>query len=119
MNDYAKVQQALAAGAAPAMLCATCPWDRFCLTPPTMTSDEVRAAIDKASAEDERKAHAAEVAGKTPGMPIGMLLTAVTVSGRDTSSTCCPVFSLRLRTSRGREAVDMVKNAMQAWDDER
>lgn len=113
MNDYKQVQEALKNGVAPEHLCMTCPWDRFCITPPEMTADEVEAKIEKAKADDETRELAARERGEKGGLPVGMLLTALTVSGRDTSSKVCPVLAMTLRTSDGRAVVDLLKAHMQ------
>jgi hypothetical protein len=117
MTDYSAVQKALADGAEPAMLCATCPWDRNCFTPPAMTKAEVDAELAKAMAEDDRQRVAAQAAGRDPGMPERSLLTAIAIGGRDTMGQFCPVFALRLQSSGGRKLADMAKSVMQDWDD--
>lgn len=109
MTDYAKVDEALKSGADPDMLCMTCPWDRFCIRPPTMTSDEIRQRMDDA----ERKDRERKQAGEQQGMPVGMLLTALTMGGRDRMAEVCPVFALKLRTADGRQIVDTIKSRMQ------
>lgn len=86
MADYTRVSEALKSGADPAVLCTTCPWDRFCITPPTMTSEEVRAHLDEASAKDKAEAEAAEARGEKPRMPVGTLVAALAIGGRDTQS---------------------------------
>lgn len=117
MTDYKPVQDALASGADPAMLCATCPWDRNCITPPTMSKADVDAYIAKAEREDQERAAAARLAGKDPGLPAGMLMTTLTFAGRDTSAQVCPVFALRLKSSGGRKMADSIRESMQSWDD--
>jgi hypothetical protein len=117
MNDYPQVQQALATGADPAMLCATCPWDRNCVTPPTMTSGEIEAQLKQAAQEDQQRAAAAAAAGQQTGIPHGVLLTMLSVGGRDTMGLLCPVFALRLRSAAGRGMADQVKAIMQGFDD--
>jgi hypothetical protein len=117
MTDYKPVQDALASGADPAMLCTTCPWDRNCITPPSMTSAEVEAKIKKATDEDMAKAAQARATGQAEAMPVGSLLTALTLGGRDTSAQVCPVFALRLKSSGGRQIAESVRSSMQSWDD--
>ena len=118
MSDYKQVQDALAAGTEPRMLCATCPWDRNCITPPTMTRAEIDAQIAKSQAQDDERMKAAELSGGKPAMPIGSLMTAIVMGGRDTSAGICPVFALRLRSSAGRSLADSIRSTMQKWDDE-
>ena len=57
-------------------------------------------------------------AGKPAGMPVTLLMTAVTLGGRDTAAQICPVFALRLRSSGGRQIADGLKDSMQKWDDQ-
>jgi hypothetical protein len=113
MTDYKPVQDALASGAEPAMLCATCPWDRSCVTPPVMTRADIDSQIAEAAAADKR-AMAEQGAGK---MPVGSLLTALMFGGRDTAAQVCPVFALRLKSGAGRGIADSVRSLMQGWDD--
>lgn len=113
MTDYLPVAKALESGADPDMLCMTCPWDRNCITPPTMTSAEIDAQIDAAKRDDDARRAAAVASGKDPGLPAGMLITAVTLSGRDTSATLCPVLALRLKLPEGRAVAELVKAHMQ------
>jgi hypothetical protein len=112
MTDYAPVTKALAEGADPAMLCATCPWDRNCVNPPAMTSGEVERQINEAVAKDEAAVRA------DPGKaPMGSLLTALVYAGKDTALQACPVLGVRLRSADGRRVADMVRSAMQSWED--
>ena len=119
MNDYTAVQKALEGGAEPAMLCATCPWDRTCISPPMMTSAEIDALIEKAAREDETRSEAAVLAGKAPPMPAGVLMATVVYAGKDMQANVCPVFALRLRSSGGREIANGLRASMQGWDDSR
>ena len=119
MNDFQPVQKALAGGADPAMLCATCPWDRNCVTPPSMTSADIDARIKEGSEMDEKRAAEARATGRDPGMPTGTLLSALMFAGRDTSASVCPVFALRLKSSGGRKIADTFKGLMQEWDDQK
>lgn len=119
VTDYSPVQKALAAGAQPAMLCATCPWDRMCITPPTMTTADIEAKMSEAARQDDERLAAAQAVGKPPEMPVGSLMTALVYAGKDTSAQVCPVFALRLRSSGGRQIADATKATMQGWDDER
>lgn len=114
-SNYRRVSEALAQGADPAMLCMTCPWDRFCIEPPSMTTEEVKRQIDEASAKDKTLAREAELKGEKPAMPVGSLLTAITLGGRDTSAGVCPVLAMRLRTPDGRTIVDSLKSSMQGF----
>lgn len=115
--SYDQVKKALADGADPAMLCMTCPWDRFCIQPPAMTRQEVDAQI-KAAGDQDRTEHDRALARgeQPPGMPVGMLLTALTMAGRDSQAQVCPVFAARLRSSDGRVIVDGIRAQMTGWD---
>lgn len=119
MSDYAAVKKALTDGAQPAMLCATCPWDRTCISPPTMTSAEIDAKMAEAAAQDDQKLATAKLVGEGDGFPVGTLVTALAYAGKDTSAQICPVYALRLRSSGGRQIADAMKATMQGWDDER
>jgi hypothetical protein len=115
-NDYAPVKEALAGGADPAMLCATCPWDRNCVTPPQVTSAEVEQLIKKAGEEDELKIRA-----DGPGsqrMPVSTLLAVAIYAGKDTALQACPVLGIRLRDTGGRKLADQVRSLMQSWQDQ-
>ena len=116
MADYRPVSDALKEGADPAMLCMTCPWDRFCITPPAMTSDEVRAKIDQSVADDEAKRAQNIAQGKEAGMPMGSLLSTIMLAGKDTQSQVCPVFALRLRSQAGGEIVQQIRSLMKAGE---
>jgi hypothetical protein len=117
--DYQAVQKALSGGADPGMLCATCPWDRNCITPPTMTTADIDAQIEAGAQMDKQRAEQARQAGRAPGVPAGALLTALIYAGKDLSAYVCPVFSLRLRSSSGRKIADDIKGLMQEWDDQK
>jgi hypothetical protein len=60
-DDYQRVNEALQSGADPAMLCELCPWDRLCVTPPTMTKQEIDAKMNQAKIEDEQIRREAEL----------------------------------------------------------
>ncbi len=114
MSGYRAVTKALAEGADPAMLCATCPWDRNCINPPAMTSGEIEQQLAEARAKDEA-ARAAAPAGKS--MPAATLMTALVYAGRDTAMQACPVLGIRLRSGAGRRIADMMRAAMQSWEE--
>jgi len=91
------------------------PWDRYCVSPPTMTSQEVQARLAEArQQDDEARAVAMTTADSgDPAFPMRTLLTAMTLGGRDRTAPMCPVFALRLRSSNGRAVVDHLKAYMQ------
>lgn len=117
MSDYEPVKKALSSGLDPAMLCQTCPWDRNCITPPTMTSGEVEKRLADAQAKDEEEMKAAQARGEQR-MPVASLVTALTFGARDTQAQVCPVFALRLRSGGGRRIADDIRASMQRWDDQ-
>lgn len=118
MTDFQAVSDALAAGASPATLCATCPWDRNCVTPPSVTRADVDQRMEEARAADILKAEQAKAEGKDSAFPMGSVPAALVYGGREHSATVCPVFALRLRSSGGRKIADGLKGLMQQWDDE-
>lgn len=117
MSDYKRVSEALEAGTDPRLICATCPWDRFCINPPTMSRADVEREMDEAKAKDAEAAEKARSEGRDVGMPMGLLVTAMTLGGRDTQASVCPVFVARLQSSDGRLIVDGIRTQMREWDD--
>lgn len=113
MSDYQLVQKQLAAGTEPHLLCMTCPWDRFCITPPAKTQADVDNEMEKAKREDKVRAEQASLQGKDPSMPIGTLITAVVFGNAATSCQVCPVLAMRLRLPEGRILVDSIREQMQ------
>lgn len=106
--SYETVTQALARGDDPAMLCATCPWDRNCVNPPEMSAGDVRQKVSE-------PAEAARSAGQDAGMAT---LAAIAIfAGRDTSLQACPVLAIRLRSGDGRKGAEAVRTLMQSWED--
>ena len=114
MADYKRVSDALKEGADPVMLCMTCPWDRFCINPPPMTSEEIEKQYEDARVKDEEAAAKAKAEGKDAPMPFGVLIQALAVGGRDTQCQVCPVLAMRLRSSEGGVIVQSIRSQMQA-----
>jgi hypothetical protein len=106
MSDYKPVKDALAAGTPPELVCAACPWDRLCITPPTMTAGDIDRQIKEAEAKDAARP------GPEGKMPVGMLMTALVFAGKDTAAQLCPVFALKLRGPEGREVADTLRSSM-------
>jgi hypothetical protein len=106
MADYTAVKKAMAAGTPPEIICAACPWDRLCITPPAVSTTDVDAMIAEAEAADRSR----DPQGHR--MPTTTLLTAMTMAGRDTMGDLCPVFALRLRAPEGRQLADKIRAAM-------
>ncbi len=120
MANYAQVQEALQQGMSPALLCSTCPWDRFCITPPEMTKAEIDAKQAEAARTQEEQAAAAKARGEESngmGMILGTLMTSMLYVGKDLQATVCPVLTARMRSSEGRAVVDGVRAMMKSWDD--
>ena len=103
MSDYNSVKNAMQAGTPPELICAACPWDRLCITPPNMTGGDVEVQIKKAKVEDSARPD-------SKGM--GALLTALMFAGKDTAAQLCPVFALKLRSPEGRQVADTLRTAM-------
>lgn len=112
MTDYKQVAEALKKGTDPDNLCMTCPWDRFCIMPPAMSSADIEDKIKEAQVKDNEKDP------DHKGLPFGMMLTALLVAGKDVTSEVCPVLSLRLRTQAGRVISDSLKGVMKGIHDE-
>lgn len=110
MSNYDSVKAELDRGTPAELLCATCPWDRLCITPPQMTSDQVKKKIDEAAPAanmaDPRKADEAFSRG---------LLSVMLYAGKDTQAQVCPVFAMRLSSLDGRSIADSVRAQMRDW----
>jgi len=106
LSDYTPVKNAMEAGTPPELICAACPWDRLCITPPQMTSGDIDRLIKEAEEKDMQRPGAAD------RMPVGMLMTALTFGGKDTAGQLCPVFALKLRSPEGREVADGIRKSM-------
>ena len=120
MSNYAQVQEALQQGVSPSLLCGSCPWDRFCITPPEMTKAEIDAKVAENTLLYEEQAAAAKARGEeTNGMAMlmGTLMTSMLYTGKDLQATVCPVLTARMRSSEGRAVVDGVRAMMKSWDD--
>ena len=115
MPDYNAVSAALARGDDPAMLCATCPWDRNCVNPPELTTGDIEKTISEASERDRAEAEAKRAAGGVPGLPAATLMAAAIYAGKDTALQACPVLAIRLRGGDGRRIAETVRAAMQSW----
>jgi hypothetical protein len=104
---HEQAKRELQAGTPAELICATCPWDRLCVEPPTMSSQEIDRQIAAAQAKDE--------ANPDAKMPMTMLMTAMVIGGRDSTGRLCPVFALRLRGPDGRVVAHSLRTAMRAW----
>ena len=109
---HEQAKRELQAGTPAELICATCPWDRLCVEPPTMSSQEIDRQIAEAQAKDETTAAADPAARK---MPVTMLMTAMVLGGRDSAGKLCPVFALRLRGPDGRQVADSLRGTMRSW----
>ena len=106
MSDYNAVTEAMKAGTPPELICAACPWDRLCITPPTMSRADIDARIAEAEQKDMQRP------GGEGKMPVGTLMTALVFAGKDTAAQICPVFSLKLKSPEGRQMADSIRTAM-------
>lgn len=109
------VSEALERGAEPEMLCATCPWDRYCITPPSMTKEQIEAEKAKAAEKDAEDAREKRARGEKPDTGWGAVMTALIFSGKDSQATICPVLSVRLRCQSGEQIVKGLKEQMRSW----
>jgi hypothetical protein len=105
-----QARKSLAEGVAPELVCATCPWDRLCVEPPTVSRAEIDRQLERSKAEDE-----ARVRRNPEAIPLVTLTMAAILGGRDTSGRLCPVFALRLRGPEGRNLADVLRVQMQGW----
>lgn len=73
--------------------CSTCPWNKLCIQPPSMTRAEidnkVNSSLGKMNSDKEDK----------EGGAIGAMMTAVMLGGRDRECFACEVFVDKLRES--------------------
>lgn len=110
MTDYSAVTSELDRGTPPELLCATCPWNRPCITPPTMTKRDIEQRVKEMAAPGPM----AEL-GDAKSNPLGGLLGALMFAGKDTAAQVCPVFVLRLSSEDGRAIADGIRNKMRNW----
>jgi len=108
---HEQAKKDLAQGIPAELICATCPWDRLCVEPPSMSSAEIERQLEEAKLIDQQN----DPDGKR--MPVGTLMTTLAFVGRDSSGRLCPVFALRLRGSDGRQIADSLKSTMQTWEE--
>jgi hypothetical protein len=106
MSSYDSVARDLAAGVPAEVLCATCPWDRLCVSPPETTAQEIDQKVREAERGDMERDP------ERRGLPTGMILAALALAGRDRSGEQCPVFALRLRGPDGRQIADGIRGMM-------
>ncbi len=106
---YENAKKELAAGTPAEVICTTCPWDRLCVQPPSMSSQD----IERLTREAEAKDRESDPEGKK--MPAGMLMTLIAFAGKDTAGQLCPVFALRLRGPDGRQVADSIRVTMRSW----
>lgn len=105
MGTYDDVKKAMQAGTPPELICAACPWDRLCVQPPTMTAADIDRLINEAEAKDKAR--------NPNALPAGMLMTALTFAGKDSTGHMCPVFSMRLKADRS--VADTIRAAMRGY----
>lgn len=66
--------------------CASCGWDQFCIKPPAMTSEEVKAKLQEHRDDEDRDRAVSDT-----------LINAIAYAGKDTTCPACPKFIERLR----------------------
>ena len=82
-----------------------------------MSSADIQRELDQAKIQDERYAEKAALEGKPAPLSMGSLLMTVMMGTKDLEALVCPVFTLRMRSSRGRVIADLVRETMLTWDD--
>ena len=70
--------------------CKDCQWDKVCLSPPSLTKEEVDKRIEESTERGESK-------GKDTNM-LGGLMAVMMLGGRDTDCKVCPIFANKLRS---------------------
>lgn len=104
MSDYSSVKQAMEAGTPHEVICATCPWDRLCISPPAMSG----AQVDEMLAESKTRKDDEDGGGYLARA----LMTTLMFAGRDTQAQLCPVFSVKLSSPDGRAIADNIRTQM-------
>lgn len=112
-TDYGDVKKALESGISPEAICSTCPWDRFCVQPPTMSAEDIQAQLADAERRDNEAMALARREGREPNMPLGSLMVSMVVGGKDTQAAICPVLASALRVPDGEQIVRGIKRSMQ------
>lgn len=83
--------------------CQTCPWDQFCIRPPSMTREEIDERMEEMGKGDE------------PDRAVfGTLLGAIVFGGKDAECSVCPVFAQRLKESP--TLATRIREMMQNWE---
>lgn len=106
MSTYTDVTQALDRGVEPKELCSTCPWDRHCVNPPTVSRAEVEAKTAPPAGLD------AEDAGQATKALVRGLLDLVIYVGKDRQLEACPVLAAELAGPGGCALHDAVRTHM-------
>jgi len=88
--------------------CATCPWNKNCIEPPSMTEAEVKAKLDESMPTKTDRIDEHEDIGKSL---IGGLMTTLMFSGKDTECKVCPTFAAAMKS--GPELSQHIKAFMQ------
>lgn len=73
---------------------------------------EVEQQINEAVAKDE-----AVMRTDPSKAPLGALMTALVIGGRDTALQACPVLAVRLRSADGQKVAEGVRSMMQGWEE--
>jgi len=91
MEQMSKLEQQLS--------CTTCPWNKYCIEPPVMTEEEVKAQIEKGKEGDDKETAL-----------FGGLINALVFAGKDREARICPIFAQALRS--GPELSQKIKDIM-------
>ena len=86
--------------------CSTCPWDKFCIQPPSMTEEQVEAEIKK-----DRGGNDPEDPKAREGAMIGGIMSALMFAGKDRECRACTTFITKLR--EGPELSNRIRAIMQ------
>lgn len=69
--------------------CSTCPWNKNCIEPPSMTKEDVEKTVEEME----------EKGGSKEGKLMSGLMSALVFVGKDKECHACPVFIEKLRQS--------------------
>ncbi len=71
--------------------CASCPWDKLCIRPPSMTEAEVKEKMERERPSNPNDPKAED------GALLGSMLSAIFFAGKDRECIACTAFITKLR----------------------
>lgn len=83
------------------LACKMCSWDTYCVLPPEVDKSFVDNEIQKSIEKDKES---------ETGMGMGSLLTTMLFAGKESTGKQCPIFTMRLKSSR--DFADKIKAIM-------